>query len=84
MPWFTVDDAFHSDDKTSKVLAAGVVGREAIGLWTLAGAWCMQQLTDGFVPEYKLEQLGGYKAKHAAALVDHAGEPEHPGGVVAA
>lgn len=69
MPWFTVDDAFHSDDKTSKVLAAGAVGREAIGLWALAGSWCMQQLTDGFVPSYKVTQLG-FKPKHAAALVD--------------
>jgi hypothetical protein len=52
MPWFKVDDtlAFHA-----KVMAAG---NGSIGLWTRAGAWSMQQLTDGFVPLHVARQLG--------------------------
>ena len=52
MPWFRVDDnlAFHS-----KTLAAG---NAAMGLWVRAGAWSMQQLTDGFIPAHVARQLG--------------------------
>lgn len=52
MPWFKVDDtlAFHA-----KVLTAG---NAALGLWTRAGAWSMQQLTDGFIPTHVARQLG--------------------------
>lgn len=52
MPWFKVDDtfAFHA-----KALAAG---NPAIGLWARAGAWSMQQLTDGFIPSQVAIQLG--------------------------
>jgi hypothetical protein len=52
MPWFRVDDtlAFHA-----KVMVAG---NAAIGLWTRAGAWSMQQLSDGFVPTHVARQLG--------------------------
>lgn len=53
MPWFKVDDtfAFHP-----KVLAAG---NAAVGLWCRAGAWSMQQLTDGYIPANVVKQLGG-------------------------
>jgi hypothetical protein len=52
MPWFKVDDtlAFHG-----KTVAAG---NAAMGLWVRAGAWSMQQLTDGFVPHQIAKQLG--------------------------
>ena len=52
MPWFKVDDtlAHHA-----KVLAAG---NAAVGLWVRAGAWSMQQLTDGFIPTHVARQLG--------------------------
>lgn len=46
MPWFKVDDQFHDHRKAAK---AGV---EAVGLWSLAGSWCADNLTDGFLPEY--------------------------------
>lgn len=52
MPWFKVDDTFSHH---AKVLAAG---NGAIGLWCRAGAWSMQQLTDGFVPMHVVRQLG--------------------------
>ena len=53
MPWFKVDDtlAFHS-----KTLAAG---NTAMGMWVRAGAWSMQTLSDGFIPNDIIKQLGG-------------------------
>ena len=52
MPWFRVDDnlAFHT-----KTLTAG---NAAMGLWVRAGAWAMQQLTDGEIPRLAAKQLG--------------------------
>lgn len=52
MPWFRVDDTFSHH---AKVMAAG---NSAVGLWVRAGAWSMQQLTDGFVPIHVARQLG--------------------------
>jgi hypothetical protein len=45
MPWFRLDDSFHSHPK---VIAAG---NEAIGLYVRCGAYAAQHLTDGFIPE---------------------------------
>jgi hypothetical protein len=52
MVWFRVDDnlAFHQ-----KTLIAG---NPAMGLWVRAGAWCAQQLTDGYLPSDIAETLG--------------------------
>lgn len=46
MPWFKIDDKFHSHRKATKA------GIEAVGLWALCGSWAADQLTDGFVPDY--------------------------------
>lgn len=62
MPWFRVDDAFAVHPKA---LAAG---NAACGLWVRAGSWCMQQLTDGHVPEHALSTLG--TRAEAQKLVD--------------
>lgn len=66
MPWFKVDDGFHAHRKVARL------GREdfdAIALWTVAGSWCADQLTDGWVPEYVAAKLDAdYKAR-AGALV---------------
>lgn len=72
MPWFKVDDtlAFHG-----KVVAAG---NAAMGLWVRAGAWSMQQLTDGFVPTHIARQLG--RAAEARRLVDAGLWTEKDGG----
>lgn len=43
MPWFRLDDSFHSHPK---VIAAG---NEAIGLYVRCGTHAAQHLTDGFV-----------------------------------
>lgn len=50
MPWFPVDDAFHSHPKAKKA------GDEALGMWTRAGAHCMAYLTDGFVADWWVKE----------------------------
>lgn len=59
VPWFKVDDGL---PMSRKVL--GIPRRRrmaAIGLWTLAGAWCARELTDGRVPEWLIDELGANK-----------------------
>jgi hypothetical protein len=51
MPWFKVDDSFHSHPK---VLAAAPA---ALGLWVVAGSWSGANLSDGFVPDHVLPRL---------------------------
>lgn len=56
MVWFKIDDKFHT---SSKVLSIPRSHRlAAIGLWSLAGTWAAQNLTDGRVPQYVLAELG--------------------------
>lgn len=62
MPWFRVDDTFSHH---AKVMEAG---NSAVGLWVRAGAWSMQQLTDGFIPRHVAKQLGTHS--EAKRLVD--------------
>jgi hypothetical protein len=62
MPWFNVDDGFAFHHKAVKA------GNAAIGLWTRAGSWCAQQLTDGAVPEHMVAVLG--TPAQAKRLVD--------------
>lgn len=70
MPWFKVDDELHDHRKPRK---AGVA---AMGLWTLAGSWCADNLTDGFVPESIPIRWASNFRKLADALV--AAELWHP------
>ena len=63
MTYFKVDDHFHSHPKILDL------GLEAIGLWTLAGSWSGEQLTDGFIPSSLIARLGG-SPEIAQALVD--------------
>lgn len=57
MPWFRVDDGFYSSRKVTQIPRTD--RWPAIGLWTIAGTWSAKELTDGFVPDYQLEELGG-------------------------
>jgi hypothetical protein len=45
VPWFRLDDSFHSHPK---VIAAG---NEAVGLYVRCGTYAAQHLTDGFIPD---------------------------------
>ena len=53
MPWFKVDDQLPMNPK--------VIGLplEALGLWTICGAWSAAQLTDGFVPDRVVSAMLG-------------------------
>lgn len=62
MPWFKVDDTLALHMKTVKA------GNAAMGLWVRAGSWSMQTLTDGFVPDEIVPQLG--TIPQARRLVD--------------
>jgi len=54
--WFKVDDGFHASRKLLKI---GKRARfAAIGLWTVAGSWAADQLTDGHVPDYMIKEWG--------------------------
>ena len=53
MPWFRVDDAFHSHPK---VLATSLAAR---GLWATAGSWSSAHLTDGVLRDREVAALGG-------------------------
>ena len=64
MPWFKVDDKFHSHMKSA------IAGPAALGLWVLAGSWCMDQLEDGFVPDFIARRLVADADELAAALVE--------------
>jgi len=55
MSWFKVDDKFWS---SPEALACSL---GAIGLWTRAGSYCADQLTDGTVTKQTLKLLGSRK-----------------------
>lgn len=67
MAWFKVDDKLHSHPKRFRA------GLEAMGLWTLCGSWTSDQLTDGFIPEYIAEQMGGRNWRRLAGRLVTAG-----------
>lgn len=53
MPYFAVDDRAYSHRKFVKL---GAQRLAATGLWTTAGSWSAAHLTDGFIPDYIVEQ----------------------------
>jgi hypothetical protein len=55
MAWFKVDDGFANSKPVLRIPRR--YRAAAIGLWTLAGTWSAKELTDGFVPEYTLEDF---------------------------
>ncbi len=56
VPWFKVDDKFTANQKVTRIPRAK--RWSAIGLWTLAGAWSADQLTDGFIPQHQFDEMG--------------------------
>lgn len=55
MAWFKVDDGFTNSKPVLKISRR--YRAAAVGLWTLAGAWSAKELTDGFVPDYIIEEV---------------------------
>ena len=66
MAWFKVDDGFHSSRKLLRIPKR--VRFAAVGLWTVAGSWAADQLTDGNVPDYMISEFGGPPAAPAALV----------------
>lgn len=63
MPWFPVDDRFHSHPKAAAASLA------AIGLWTLAGSWANDHLQDGNIPQHVVQSLSRGATELADELV---------------
>lgn len=57
MAWFKVDDGFANSKPVLRIPRR--YRSQAVGLWTLAGTWSAKEETDGFIPEYVLEELCG-------------------------
>ena len=66
-PWFKIDDGFSSSEPVMRVPRR--YRASVIGLWTLSGAWCAKELTDGRVPVHMIEELGCTSAQ-ARMLVE--------------
>lgn len=67
MTWFKMDDSFGSHPKV-----LGIPRKDraaAIGLWAMAGVWCARNLTDGYLGEHMVDELGVPK-RYAAMLVN--------------
>lgn len=60
MAWFKIDDGFTNSKPVLRLQRR--VRSSAIGLWTLAGAWSAKEMTDGFIPEYVIEELASTPA----------------------
>lgn len=56
MVWFQVDDGFYSHPKVLEIPRD--VRPLAIGVWTLAGTWCSQKLTDGKISQSMALEIG--------------------------
>ncbi|WP_284984255.1 HNH endonuclease [Arthrobacter sp. efr-133-TYG-118] len=66
MAWFKVDDKLHTSRKLMSIPRKYRLA--ALGLWTIAGSWSVRQDTDGFIPDYVIEELAGSQV-HVNALV---------------
>lgn len=66
MTWFRVDDGFATSPKVMSIPRSRRLA--ALGLWTIAGSWSAQHLTDGRVPAYMLEEWGA-DLSHGTDLV---------------
>lgn len=72
MPWFKIDDGFHCHPK---VFAAG---NAALGLWARLGAYCSDQLTDGFVPDAIAKGYGTRAELTRLVTVNMIEQGDHP------
>lgn len=65
MPWFKVDDSFHSHPKTLRA------GTAAAGLYVRCGSYSAQHLTDGFIPFEVATQYGSTEWAQKLVVVDY-------------
>ncbi len=65
--WFRVHDGFHSSRKLHNIPKRQKFG--AVGLWTIAGSWAMDEKTDGHIPDSMIA-LWGPPPSAAESLVN--------------
>lgn len=69
MTWFKVDDGLHKHRKRIR-LGVNAAGFAAMGLWTIAGSWSSDELTEGWIPDDVLDYLApGFGRRLAERLV---------------
>ena len=73
MPWARLDDHFHTHPKVNQA------GLEALGLYTVALAYCAHYLTDGKVDQAFVEQKAGRRARQLCERLVDAGLWERNG-----
>ncbi|WP_433460718.1 hypothetical protein [Micromonospora sp. CA-248212] len=56
MTWFKVDDGLHKHRKRIRC-GLDIEGFAALGLWTTAGSWSSDELTDGWIPDDVIDYL---------------------------
>ena len=56
MAWFKVDDGFYTSQKVLRIPREH--RHTAIGAWIIIGTWSADNMTDGIVPSYILDELG--------------------------
>lgn len=61
MPWFRLEDSFHSNLKVQRA------GNGAVGLWVRCGTWSSHYLTDGVIPPEVYTSMG--RTREVEALV---------------
>lgn len=57
MAWFKLDDKFHGWKEVLSIPRG--IRAEAVGTYTILGTWSADHLTDGKIPAYMVEELGG-------------------------
>ncbi|MEC4616289.1 hypothetical protein [Tsukamurella tyrosinosolvens] len=73
MAWFKVDDQLHNHRKARAVLRSAASKRRdaaPMGLWALAGSWCGQNRTGGFIPAELLDDWDDDAQALAERLID--------------
>lgn len=72
MTWFKVDDGLHKHRKRVRV-GVSVEGFAAMGLWSVAGSWASDELTDGWIPDDVVEYLAPVVGQDLAKRLEKAG-----------
>ena len=76
MTWFRIDDSFHTHPKVD-ALADGQHLEGAICLFTLAGCWCAQHLTDGAMSAGRVRRFPVLSPNECAEELVRVGLWEH-------
>lgn len=70
--WFKVDDGLHKHRKRVRV-GVNLEGFAAMGLWSVAGSWSADELTDGWIPDDVVDYLAPAVGQELAKRLESAG-----------